>query len=337
MKKNLILGVVTLVSVVVNFALFERGLAQQTKPPKIQVEIIGNETTEGVNKKLLGQSWWEWIKLVGTLATSGFVVFWFQRANTNREKYIAAERNKQEILKDYLDQITQLIIKQDVPDIQQNEMIQTVVRARTITVLRELDGKRKGLLIRFLSELRIIEFIDFSDVDLSEADLRETYLKKAVLYRAALKNANLYQANLEEANLEKANLEGANLKGASLCQAQLEGANLKGACLQRADLKQSNLNKAHLEKANLYQADLEGANLTGSHLEKTDFYQAHLQKANLEGANLEEAILEKANLAEANLFRANLKQADLSEANLEKVRNLAESQLRLAKNWQQLK
>jgi uncharacterized protein YjbI with pentapeptide repeats len=337
LQYSLILGFVTLVSAAANFALVGRVLAQQAKLQKIQIEIIGKENTEGVNRNILGQPLWEWIKLASPLLIGTGAVLLFQWLNSRRDKNIAAERNQQDILKDYLDQIIQLIVKQDIPDIKQDKIIQTVVRARTLTVLRELDGKRKGVLIRFLTELEIIEFIDLSEVDLNKADLRETYLKKAVLYKAELKGANLYQANLDESNLERANLEGANLEGASICQAQLEGANLKEAFLKRSRLMQSHLNGVHLEKANLEKANLEESNLTGSHLEKTDFYQAHLQKANLEGANLEGANLEEAILAEANLFRANLKQANLSETNLEEVRNLSESQLILAKNWRRKK
>ncbi|MDQ5854538.1 MAG: pentapeptide repeat-containing protein, partial [Chloroflexota bacterium] len=67
-----------------------------------------------------------------------------------------------------------------------------------LSVLRRLDGERKGILLRFLQESQLISatnpIISLRTADLSKADLRFADLRKANLSEADLSEANLHGA-----------------------------------------------------------------------------------------------------------------------------------------------
>ena len=81
-----------------------------------------------------------------------------------------------------------------------------VALARTLTVLPQLDGQRKGSLIHFLSVSKLVEIINLSDADLSRTDPRRADLSRANLNHAKLSNANLSDANMNRISLRDANL-----------------------------------------------------------------------------------------------------------------------------------
>jgi uncharacterized protein YjbI with pentapeptide repeats len=129
-------------------------------------------------------------------------------------------------------------------------------RIRTLTLLRRLDGKRKGSVLQFLYESNLIGKTGVRYIDLSGADLTKAKLKGANLTKADLSKVNLYGSYMKRANLNSAYLINANLRGAILTGADLSIADLTGADLSIADLTGANLSDAKL-----YGADLSGADL----------------------------------------------------------------------------
>jgi hypothetical protein len=129
--------------------------------------------------------------------------------------------------------------------------LRTVARARTLTVLRVLDGVRKATILQFLNEAGLI------------TSSRQEKDKLGIPPEAivSLAGANLVGANLEGAELVLAELKGANLERACLNKAHLNGANLEGANLRGANLREANLEGAFLDEANLEGANLQGATM----------------------------------------------------------------------------
>ncbi|CAG1015559.1 Secreted effector protein PipB2 [Anaerolineales bacterium] len=255
-----------------------------------------------------GKTLWDWLELFVIPIFLGAGAFLLNRSERESERRQAAERAKleREILIDrqreaafqaYLDRMEDLLLKENLR-ITENEEVRDIARTRTLSVLRGLDGNRKGLLVRFLFEARLIE--EECIVNLSEADLRD-----ADLNFANLSGARLDGTNLSGANMIRADLSGANLTNADLSDAKLGGANLTGAKLG-----------ADLSRANLMYADLGGANLSGANLNYADLWHVILRKADLSGASLSDAKLSGADLSSANLLFVFLKNADLSDANL---------------------
>jgi uncharacterized protein YjbI with pentapeptide repeats len=216
------------------------------------------------------------------------------RRERENDREIAQDRVREEALQRYLDRMQELIIDKGLRRSEKYAEIREVARARTLTVLRSLDGNRKSQVVRFLHEADLIakvvreesgeERVIEAIIDLETADLEGVDLEGADLSHAELDFANLSHAGMSAANLNNANLEGAILSSAGLINATLTGANLRGASLPYAFLLGANLRYANLSYTYQDFADLGGANLNNANLSR-----ANLQNASMGNANLRDA------------------------------------------------
>lgn len=141
-----------------------------------------------------------------------------QIAEENRQKdqQIADDRAKQEVLKQYFDDISVLLLERKLRTAREGSDARIVARAKTLTALRRLDGDRKGQLIQFLAEAKLIQG-QSSVISLWNADLREINLENAKLV-----DVNFMKADLREANLRSTRVsDTTNFIGASLREADL--------------------------------------------------------------------------------------------------------------------
>jgi uncharacterized protein YjbI with pentapeptide repeats len=270
---------------------------------------------------------WDWLDLLIIPLVLALGAFWFntqtrkseqELAKREREndRAIAEERAREDALQRYLDRMSELVLDKKLRESKRDDAVRATARARTLTVLRSLDGNRKGQVARFLHEADLIgtsrgRQVIGAIIDLETADLSGADLSSANLHDADLSHANLSGAILSDANLRHANLSGANLSGASLSDAYMIDANLSdaymsgatpiGAWLTSANLSGANLSLAKLDSAHLRFADLSNANLSGATLS-----DAYMRDANLTGANLSVASLKGTYLRDANLNGANL-------------------------------
>jgi uncharacterized protein YjbI with pentapeptide repeats len=253
---------------------------------------------------------WDWLSLLLLPSVLALVALRLYTLHNRTEREIAVERSQEVSLQAYLDFITQLLLKEGLQKSKPEDEVRLVGRATTLIELCRLNGKRKGILLRFLQESKLLQ--GEAVIDLGGADLRK---------------ANLEKADLQGANLEKADLGGADLRKANLEKADLQGANLEKADLSDGRLGWAKLERANLSEVNLSKADLEGADLKHAYLFKTDLGQASLSKADLEGASLAWANLSGADLSRANMVATSLTEAELERANLSEV-NLSKADLR---------
>jgi hypothetical protein len=168
-----------------------------------------------INRFFIHRPLWDWLKLliVPAVLTAGGV--WFNRQQRKREMEIAEQRAQDEALQAYLDKMTELLVVHGLGK-PQGDPVGTVAWARTKTVLRRLDGDRKGAVLRFLNEAELIR---------SGRPVIRT-----------LSGAHLVGANLERSYLQDVALNGVDLSGAVLREADLSGADLRDADLKDADL-----------------------------------------------------------------------------------------------------
>jgi hypothetical protein len=215
-----------------------------------------------------GKTLWDWMQLlivpvlVGVLAV--ILTSWFNNQQSGRqqriesqraeaERELAEQRAQDEALQAYLDQMSGLLLENNLRTSDEGSEVRTLARARTLTVLRTLDDpRRKEAVIQFLGEAGLIQggdkrgpTIPLRGADLSRIDLFGS---------SVLRGADLYEANLSEAYLSNANLRGADLATANLDGADLATANLSGAGLGSALLGDADA----LESTNLSGADLHG-------------------------------------------------------------------------------
>jgi uncharacterized protein YjbI with pentapeptide repeats len=259
------------------------------------------------------------------------------------ELIIADDRQKEQALQNYLDKMTDLLLKDrllEKKDAQEDPVVD-VAQIRTITTLRTLDLERKNILLQFLRDSGLGEFIlcnaSLKGADLCNTNLYEFNLANASFYRAKLNGADLCGANLRGADLGRAILSGADLTGADLtdailnkadlseadlCAAILIGAHISRANLFEAKLWEANLSQADLIRANLSSAILNGADLQGAYLKRAILNRAKLNGANLSGANLSEAYLRDTDLTQANLNQANLTKATVTDSQLSEAYSL---------------
>jgi uncharacterized protein YjbI with pentapeptide repeats len=309
----LVVAFVSLVSIVFFAVLIEMG----------QLDTGFDEYTPPTSDTRQAKTLWDWMDLilVPYILGAGAALFtWVtnKRARDAEEKRITErqgieerrlkeqrdieqDRSREAALQTYLDRMTELL-KEGLRTSEANDEKRHIARARTLTILRQLDGERKGLLLRFLHESDLIEeeaIVDLTGADLSDAVLNRVNLVLANLTGADLTRADLGWASLVGASLSKANLSGADLGGANLHEADLFTADLCEAGLFEADLREADLSGAELLRAYLSRADLRGADLSMAEL-----FEADLRGANLEGADLCGACLEGAAVSEAQLAQA---------------------------------
>ena len=273
---------------------------------------------------------WDWMNLllVPFILAGSVVLLQRSQQVTERERNeehadleheIETDRQQEEALQAYFDRIIELVLKDKLSKFSPEE-VRNVARTRTLTVLRGLDARRKGLVILFLKDSGLIDreaVIDLSGADLSGAFLASANLKRVNLSEANLSRAVLRGANLNRSYLSATNLSAADLSGANLGDADLFESNLNGADLSRSLLKEANFNSADLRGCRLNEADIREADLSGVNLNVSD-----LVGANLRGANLGGAKLLGADLRHADLSQADLSGTEITETELDKVKSL---------------
>ncbi len=191
----------------------------------------------------------------------------------------ASKEEYSKSLQAYFDDMSTILLNEDLD----SDKVQITIRARTLSVLEELDPEQKASVVNYVSDVELISWI--------------------------LIDADLNRASLNEINLSGANLSGANLNGADLFRTNLSGANLQGtklfgAILTEADLRDANLVGADLSRSEMSRADLTNSDMTGAFMGGADLIEADLR----------EALLTRATLIGTNLSRADLNNADLSGA-----------------------
>jgi len=276
----------------------------------------------------------DWALLLAVPFALVRLALWFNVIHRRNDRKLAAEYLRETALHAYIDNVSGLLLEKGLRSSQPGDEVRTLARARTVTLLSQLDTKRKLRVVQFLCESQLIAVVGLYGADLQEVNLAHMPLSGVNLVGANLSKADLSGANLSGADLSKANLSEANLNRADLSKAKLNGAHLNKANLKGAYLSTADLGYAILSEANLSETNLTGANLSKADLSYAILSEANLIVADLSRANLSEADLRGARLSGANFNGTNLNGADLSGANLNNT-YLSLEQLTKAKGLQE--
>jgi len=279
---------------------------------------------------------WDIIQLLSTVSIPVLLFFgtqYFSTKSNEQQQKIAEEKQKDELLKTYINDMKASLLDKDHPlkKSKENHESRSIARTITLTTLTQLNSeqyqyqqnieqdqqkakegnynRRKGLIIQFLFESDLIKFAPKVDsiISLNTADLAFSDFYKAIL-------------------------EGTNLEVDSIIS--LNTADLAFADFYKAKLESANLESANLYSANLYSANLESANLSSAYLYSAILYSAKLESANLYSAYLYSAYLYSAYLYGANLYSAYLYSANLYNASLYGAKNLTNKQIKSACFWE---
>ena len=234
---------------------------------------------------------WDWLQLLfipAVIAVGGVL---FNRALDQTNRKIASNKQQEDVLQEYLDKMSELLLNKNLHTGQMSAEIIYVASVRTLITLHRLDPSRKKTILQFLSVSGLISILDLKEADLSGANLSNTNLS----------NINLSNTNLSGAILSETNLSGTNLNRATLSNAILHKAILSKASFVSASLNFSDLSDATLREADLSNADLREANLSGVTLSGAKLIGANLGGANVSDANMSDAVLDNASLIEVSL------------------------------------
>ncbi len=197
-----------------------------------------------------GKTLWDKLNLFGTLAipliialaTIGFGLLQLHLADLQhqQDQQQALDQQRVTILQTYIDNIQDLLLNHNLLKSKPTDDVAILARARTLTALQGLDPQRKGRLLNFLYEVKLI-------------GSKEITVPPYTVLSAII--------NLRGANLSYADLIGANLVSTDLSGASLSGANLNNAAFGEAD----NLTQQQLDHVDTCKGALLPKGLTCHH------------------------------------------------------------------------
>lgn len=280
------------------------------------------------NIEMLGKTAWEWSELLFVPIIIGVLGFVFKNILYRQE----SGRRSLEILKSNIDQISSLIVSSDLPDFSQSSpqgeidfqsnRIITIIRARSLVAMRELDKKNLAIFIQFLSEMNVIQGIPFENLDLSKVHLKNADLSGTQFRRVNFRNAIFENVDLRNSNLSGSDMFGSKLRDVVLDSANLEDISFNFSCWRNVSAKGSNLSRVSLHHSRLRDVDFAKADLSDSRITLLyEFRRVNFERSILCGAVFETVSLKGmnflgANLASALFYGVDLEGVDLSEANL---------------------
>lgn len=179
-----------------------------------------------------GKTVWDWLQLVSTLTIPiaiGLSTLWFTDQQNDRQQQIEEQRAQSEELRAYLDQMSNLMLNEDLYNADPTSNEADLARARTLTALDSLSGEGRGSVVRFLWEAALIwepvsPVISLNGADLTDANLNGMDLRQSVLIGVRLRGAEARQANLKGSNLMRADLTRVDFTEANLSGVDFTGA-----------------------------------------------------------------------------------------------------------------
>lgn len=228
--------------------------------------------------------------MLGVPLTLAITALAFNGLQSDRERSLALDAQREDLLQDYLDEMSALILDRHLgDDTGDTTRAAELAQTRTLSTLRSLDGARKGIVIRFLADTNLITGVDDPGelalgggrLFLVGADLRGADLRAASLCRL-----ELYLPDLTGANLEEADIGMSSIYRPILTDATLKGANLSGTMLTSPTLDGTDLSGATLTRTFFIEATGTGTNFTGADLRGSLWDVQLLVGAQLMGAKV---------------------------------------------------
>jgi uncharacterized protein YjbI with pentapeptide repeats len=235
---------------------------------------------------------WDWLSLLVVPAALALGVFALDSAQADRARdrealqaardhAIAADRDRADVLRAYLTQMSDLMLRHGLAKPRKegrewDKPVEILATTLTASALAQLDGERKGEVLRFLSSAGLIDgSLGLPKVSLGGADLRGVVARNQTLISVDLSGADLRDADLRDTilSVDAAITPGAeHALGPQFANALLSGADLRGASIYGA---------------NFNATDLTGADLSGTDIDSSTFMSACLAKTKFAGASLQ--------------------------------------------------
>lgn len=118
-----------------------------------------------------GNTFWDWLSLLITPVTLAVISVLFS-IQQNQKSLVASEHQQQDsALTACMEQLTRLLVEQDLKSAPQGSPVRDVARAHALTALQRVDEPRRAVLLHFLDESGLLDkdapLVDLSGVELA--------------------------------------------------------------------------------------------------------------------------------------------------------------------------
>ena len=148
-----------------------------------------------------------------------------EAARSAEQRWVEDQRAQQNMLESYYDVMTELLLNYNLRDSDVGNETRELARARTLSIFRNLDGSRKGMVLQFLYDAKLISGQE-PIISLWHADLSDLTLFGVDLEGVNLSGTSLNEACLAGVSLKDANLAFATLDGSTMWEVQFVGSKL---------------------------------------------------------------------------------------------------------------
>jgi uncharacterized protein YjbI with pentapeptide repeats len=180
--------------------------------------------------------------------------------------YLADQAEKERILATYLQDISALLLQKN-DTWEKNSITSTVVRAKTLTTLRQLDIERKRQVIFFLYEMELInrkrtyQSIDLFDAKLDNLDMslpkwKQKFDRKDDNLQILLHGVSLVNSSFTFRRLYQSDFSNTDLTDADFTYAEAGYADFSYTIMHRTDFTNAFVDKALFSYANLTDSNI---------------------------------------------------------------------------------
>ncbi len=173
---------------------------------------------------------WDWLNLLGVFAIPAVVgigAAWYtvqQGKVSDREN---KDNQREATLQAYIDKISELLLKEHLDELKPEfERVREIARARTLTVLPQLDAERKLSVLRFLGGSHLLQIVPLNVSDLSGIRMHNINERNINIRDANLMYASLNNSTLEHIDLKYSNWSYADISNSSITHCILDHVNL---------------------------------------------------------------------------------------------------------------
>lgn len=225
-----------------------------------------------------GKTLWDFLEILVVPIFLAIIAIVFNILSNKNSNRIADNRTQDYTLRNYLDDLSHFLLEEDIYQTDDNSPIRQLLRAKTLTALHQLNGERKGILIRFIYHLGLINK-NGPLINLSGADLKSINLSGADHSdnkdRTLLNYLSLFEVSFAGAEMREADFSEAKLSRSNFMFTDLTDADFGDAHLMESDFRFATLKNVNFNNASLLNADLSGTKgMTKNQLRKSKTYKA---------------------------------------------------------------
>lgn len=213
------------------------------------------------NSVVPSKTLWDWLELILIpffIALTGWLISWNNQKRSLEKETI---QNQQNLLKEYLNSIKELLLEKKLRDSEKKSEVRSVARALTLNFFRNSDSERKGIVLQFLFESDLITInpiinllgVKLNRTNLDRIRLKNVQIKGSSFRGSSFQNSNLIQCDFRTTNFSACNLSNSNLDGTNFTYCDMVGVIIRNVDLRKTILEGVDFSKADLTNSILSQ------------------------------------------------------------------------------------